>query len=200
MWDGSHMRPSASYATVILRRPPLSLYSRVLLCITQGWSAGIRGTESSRGQCRHTRGWLIAGRRGTSGYGRWTSATEPLPWCCVTGWRRWAEDAESWARSEVSEGIPQQVRFLILRRLWRDAVDAWAAPDALDRLPAAKRLLDAGADRNDLVRVGRAAASEAVVTAVATIEEGHDPEAPKDCPGWLLMETGPDDNPTGREV
>jgi hypothetical protein len=39
-----------------------------------------------------------------------------------------------------------------------------------------------------------------VVTAVATIEEGHDPEAPKDCPGWLLMETGPDDNPTGREV
>jgi hypothetical protein len=49
-----------------------------------------------------------------------------------------AEDAESWARSEVSGGIPQQARFLILRHLWRDAIDAWAAPAALDRLPAAK--------------------------------------------------------------
>jgi len=111
-----------------------------------------------------------------------------------------AEDAESWARSEVSEGIPQQVRFLILRRLWRDAVDAWAASDALDRLPGAQRLLDAGADRSDLVRVARAAAYQAVFTAVWAIDEGYDPEAPKDRPGWQLMETDPDGNPTGREV
>lgn len=111
-----------------------------------------------------------------------------------------AEDAESWARSEVSEGIPQQVRFLILRRLWHDAIDAWAASDALDRLPAAKRLLDAGADRSNLVRVARAAAYEAVLDAVVAIDEGYDPEAPEDCPGWQLMETDPDCNPTGREV
>jgi hypothetical protein len=111
-----------------------------------------------------------------------------------------ADDAESWARSEVSEGIPQQARFLILRRLWREAVDAWTAPDALDRLPAARRLLDAGVDRTDLVRVVRGAAFGAVLDAVVAIDGGHDPEAPDDCPGWALVETDPDGNPTGREV
>jgi hypothetical protein len=70
----------------------------------------------------------------------------------------------------------------------------------LDRLPTAKRLLDAGADRNDLVRVARAAAYEAVFTAVWAIDEGHDPDAPDDCPGWRLMETEPDCHPTGRVV
>jgi hypothetical protein len=110
-----------------------------------------------------------------------------------------AEDPESWARSEVSEGIPHQARFLILRRLWRD-VDRWAAPDALDRLPAARRLLDAGVDRTDLVGVVRAAAFEAVLDVVVAIDEGHDPEAPEDCPGWQLVETDADGNPTGREV
>jgi hypothetical protein len=111
-----------------------------------------------------------------------------------------AEDAEAWARSEVSEALPQQVRFLILRRLWRDAVDTWAAPEALDRLPAAKRLLDAGADRNDLVRMARAAAYEAVFAVLDTIDEGHDAEAPEGFPGWRLVEIDPDRGPTGRKV
>jgi hypothetical protein len=111
-----------------------------------------------------------------------------------------AEDAESWARSEISEGIPQQARFLILRRLWRDAVDTWAAPDALDRLPAAKRLLDAGVDRSELVHMARAVALQAVLDVVVAIDEGYDPEAPDDCPGWELVETDPDGNPRGREV
>jgi hypothetical protein len=31
-------------------------------------------------------------------------------------------------------------------------------------------------------------------------DEGHDPEVPEDCPGWLLMQTDPEGNPTGREV
>jgi hypothetical protein len=39
-----------------------------------------------------------------------------------------------------------------------------------------------------------------VFTAVLVIDEGHDPEAPKGCPGWLMMETDLDGNPTGREV
>jgi hypothetical protein len=111
-----------------------------------------------------------------------------------------AQDAESWARSEVSEGIAQQARFLILRRLWRDAVLTWAAPDAVDRLAAARRLLDAGVDRTDVVRVVRAAAVQAMLDAVVAIDEGHDPEAPDDCPGWALVETDPDGNLTGREV
>jgi len=111
-----------------------------------------------------------------------------------------AEDAESWARSEVSEGIPQQARFLVLRRLWRAAVDTWAAPGALDRLPAAGRLLDAGVDRSDLVRVARAVALQAALDVVVAIDEGYDAEAPEDCPGWQLVETDADENPTGRAV
>ena len=110
-----------------------------------------------------------------------------------------AEDPESWARSEVSEGIPHQARFLILRRLWRD-VDRWAAPGAVDRLLATRRLLDAGVDPSELVRVARAVAVVAVLDAVVAVDEGYDPEAPEDCPGWGLVETDPDSKPTGREI
>jgi hypothetical protein len=37
----------------------------------------------------------------------------------------------------------------LLRSLWTDCVDGWAAPDALEQVPAAARLLEAGADRAD---------------------------------------------------
>jgi hypothetical protein len=41
---------------------------------------------------------------------------------------------------------------------------------------------------------------EAVLDAVVAIDAGYDPEAPDDCPGWELVETDPDGNPTGRAV
>jgi hypothetical protein len=34
-----------------------------------------------------------------------------------------ADEPESWARSEIVEGIPQLARFLILRKLWADAIN-----------------------------------------------------------------------------
>ncbi|MFB6568952.1 hypothetical protein [Streptomyces noursei] len=61
-----------------------------------------------------------------------------------------AVDAADWARSEIEENQPQLARFVLLRALWRGAIDGWADPGALEQVAAARRLLDAGADRNDL--------------------------------------------------
>lgn len=33
-----------------------------------------------------------------------------------------AQDPESWARSEIEEGIPQLLRFLFLRQAWRNVI------------------------------------------------------------------------------
>jgi hypothetical protein len=33
-----------------------------------------------------------------------------------------ALDPEEWARSEISENIPQMARFMVLRALWREAI------------------------------------------------------------------------------
>ena len=101
-----------------------------------------------------------------------------------------ADDARDWASSEVEEDIPQLARFLVLRLLWRYAVDIWEKADELDRVPAARRLLAAGADRADMVRLARRAAYGAVHSTLYRIGEGFDPDAGIDgLPGWMLMET-----------
>lgn len=111
-----------------------------------------------------------------------------------------AEDPAEWARSEVGEDIPQLARFLVLRSLWRQAVDGWSRPDAIEHIAAGRRLLRDGAAREDLVRLARAAAYEAVLAVLTVIDEGRDGEAPGDCPGWLLLEVDEDCHQTGRVV
>jgi hypothetical protein len=100
-----------------------------------------------------------------------------------------ADDASGWASSEIRENIPQLARFLVLRLLWRYAIDRWATTDELDGVPAARRLLAAGADRADVVRLARHAAYGAVFSTLYRIDEGYDPETTIDgLPGWQLME------------
>jgi hypothetical protein len=111
-----------------------------------------------------------------------------------------AREPEDWAGSEIREGIPQLARFLVLRDLWAEAVDGWAQPEALESVPAAQRLLAAGADRADLVRAMRAAAYEAAFAVLNRVDEGSDRDAPDDCPHWQLAEIGPGGEPTGRFV
>jgi hypothetical protein len=60
--------------------------------------------------------------------------------------------------------------------------------------------LSAGINRDDLVQVVRAIAYEAVFAVLNSIDEGYDPDAPDDCPGWSLMETGSDQALTGRSI
>jgi hypothetical protein len=81
-----------------------------------------------------------------------------------------ATDPQSWAKSEVDEGIPQLARFLFLRQAWRQIVAdgdvtwidreiqfAKRSPDA----PGAglghslSRLLSGGANREDLTELAR---------------------------------------------
>ncbi|WP_091307690.1 hypothetical protein [Micromonospora chersina] len=111
-----------------------------------------------------------------------------------------AQDPEEWARSEISENIPQLARFMVLRALWREVISPWMDASALSDVAAAQRLIDAGADPHDVLLVARAGAYEAVVAAVCVLDEGRDPDAREGDPGWHLIETDADCNPTGREV
>jgi hypothetical protein len=109
-----------------------------------------------------------------------------------------ATDAPDWARSEIDENLPQLARFVLLRSLWRGAIDGWAGAGALEQVAAARRLLDAGADRDDLVLLARAVAYEAVFAAVDELDCGGDVDVAGMDVGWVVMESGEDGSPTGR--
>lgn len=78
-----------------------------------------------------------------------------------------AHDPAQWARSEITEGLPQLARFLFLREAWKHvvaednqkwicdaaSVDSNAPGGAIG--PALARLLAQGADKKDLTTVVR---------------------------------------------
>ncbi|MFD9561739.1 hypothetical protein [Streptomyces sp. NPDC059994] len=111
-----------------------------------------------------------------------------------------AADAEEWAKSEIREDLPHLARFMLLRSLWRGPIDGWADAGAFDQLPAAQRLLAAGADSQDLVRLARAVAYEAVFATLDELGAGSDVNVPGIDVGWVVMETGEDGSPTGRAL
>lgn len=111
-----------------------------------------------------------------------------------------AADALDWARSEIDENQPQLARFVLLRSLWRGAIDGWADPEALEQVAAARRLLDAGANRNDLVLLARAVAYEAVFAAVDELDCGGDVNVSGMDVGWVVMESGEGGSSTGRPL
>ena len=105
----------------------------------------------------------------------------------------------------------EQARSALLGPLWSAAVDVWRDIDAIRRIPAARRLLDAGADPDDVSRALRAAALDAVFATLSRIDAGDTADAgdPADAgpdaggvpsdgtSGWRLVRTGPDGRPTG---
>ncbi|MGW6981489.1 hypothetical protein ACWGE1_18895 [Streptomyces sp. NPDC054932] len=111
-----------------------------------------------------------------------------------------AADAADRAKSEICENQPHLARFLLLRSLWRGAIDGWEDPGAFDQLPAAQRLLAAGADRADLARLARAVAYEAVFATVDELDAGGDVNVSGVDVGWIVMEAGEDGTPTGRAL
>jgi hypothetical protein len=94
----------------------------------------------------------------------------------------------------------ERARSLLLGPLWRDGVDVWRDIDTIRRLPAARRLLDAGADPQDLSVALRAAALDAAFAALARVDSGRDAAATADDPGWQLVRTRPDGTPTAEPV
>ena len=81
-----------------------------------------------------------------------------------------AKDSESWARSQIKEGIPQLQRFLFLRQAWRNVLDEgntkWIEREIqeAERYPsgpyagigaALKRTLAKGVSPKDLTDIAR---------------------------------------------
>jgi hypothetical protein len=93
----------------------------------------------------------------------------------------------------------EQLRSRLLGPLWRDAVDTWRDIDAIRNVPAARRLLDAGADPHDLSVAMCAAALDAVFAALSRVDDGGAPGADgsgRRAGGWCLVSTDPDGHPT----
>ncbi|WP_344437873.1 hypothetical protein [Kitasatospora nipponensis] len=89
---------------------------------------------------------------------------------------------------------------MLLRSLWPGAIDGWADPGALEQVAAARRLLEAGADRDDLALLARAVAYEAVFAVVDELDCGGDVNVSGVDVGWTVMESGADGTPTGRRL
>jgi hypothetical protein len=111
-----------------------------------------------------------------------------------------APEPDSWASSEISEGIPQQARYLVLRRIWAKALTPWRDAGMLLRNETLAQLLSRGADQELLAEAVRGVVFDAVIDVVMTIDEGYDPDAPDDAPGWTLVETSSEGSATGRNV
>lgn len=89
---------------------------------------------------------------------------------------------------------------MLLRSLWRGPIGGWADPDAIDQLPVAQRLLAAGANKEDLARLARAVAYEAVFATLDELDTGNDVNVSGIDVGWLVMESAEDGAPTGRAL
>ncbi|MFI2764775.1 hypothetical protein ACH5A3_39050 [Streptomyces echinatus] len=103
-------------------------------------------------------------------------------------------------KSEVIEDLPQLARFVLLRSLWHGVIDSWTEPGSLDQLPAAQRLRAAGANLEDLVRLVRAVAYEAVFATLDELDADGDVNASGVEAGWVVMELAEDGSPTGRAM
>jgi hypothetical protein len=111
-----------------------------------------------------------------------------------------APDAAGWAASELRENVPNQARYLFLRSIWPRDIEPFGGEEVIRRFSAGARLLDAGASPSDLSALLRGVAYEVAFSAVDRIDDRHDPDAPPDSPGWVLMETNSEGQLTGREL
>jgi hypothetical protein len=111
-----------------------------------------------------------------------------------------AKDPAAWAASEVGEGIPQQARYLVLRRAWADAMAPWRDPRVLRRYGALDALIRQGADAALLAEAVRGVVLDTVSAMIMIVDEGNDPDAPPDAPKWALMEVSPGHGLTGRRI
>jgi hypothetical protein len=117
-----------------------------------------------------------------------------------------APDPGSWASSEITEGIAQQARYLALRRIWSTTIEPWRDQQTPRRYSSLTRLLDNGTDPDLLATAIRQVVLETVFSVISVIDDGYDPTAPGDAPGWALMETRDDEDDesamtlTGRDV
>jgi hypothetical protein len=143
-----------------------------------------------------------------------------------------AEDPESWASSQVEEGINQLGRFLFLRQAWREVIgeddQSWIQANIShsERYPGApcsgigpalQRLLDKGADPQDITDVVRVMQYQLLFRLCYLLSDPGDLEPEVQQVAWALAqidsdsgeivdlygalhESVPGTDPTGREM
>ena len=112
-------------------------------------------------------------------------------------------DPRSWVNSELGENLPQFARFLMLRDVHTlaDDVDSALSEALFDRPELEQTLatLRGAMDPQALHALLRAYGNALGNSFVMAVDEG--PAMREDgMPGWLLMETDANDEPTGRLV
>jgi hypothetical protein len=115
------------------------------------------------------------------------------------------EMAELLRQFAIWEDIPQEARGLVISTLWPQIIDQYLpGREGMSHVPAAQRLLAAGADPQDLSTAMRAAAYAAVFGVLYRIDSMTDEDSPADAPGWMLVEVmaneDGDNESTGRHV
>lgn len=124
-----------------------------------------------------------------------------------------AVEPESWARSQLEEGIPQYARFVFLRQAWKSILaendTAWIDPlikesDRRPRAPGAgagpalKRLLATGAAREDLAELVRVMQWHVLQSLAYQLSDPGSAEYPSDdLPrvNWTLFEVTDEGEP-----
>lgn len=105
---------------------------------------------------------------------------------------------------EIAEDVPMLAASALYALCW-EHIDAHGRPEALSNLPVAQRLASAGAPADELKLLARAVAYEATFNLLYLLDEGPN-FALRDIthrwdlefPGWTLVETDADGEPTGR--
>lgn len=118
-----------------------------------------------------------------------------------------APDPESWARSQLEEGIPQLVRFLFLREAWRRVIaeddPSWIEREIAqaEREPdapfagvgrALHRLRMLGASDTDLTDLARGTQAELLFVLCELIDDAFVDDPAADGISWTLVEVGED--------
>ncbi len=106
-------------------------------------------------------------------------------------------DAETWARSEVSEDLAQLATLLFLRAVW-GRIDQWNESGAVEVIPGFDELRRAGVDIESLRVIARRVAYKTALGVVVALDRVHPDDFTE--PGWVLMEADENGAPTGRDL
>lgn len=119
-----------------------------------------------------------------------------------------AREPESWARSQIDEGIPQLARFVFLRQAWKEVVGgsgaSWLA--GLRRhaeatggklLDALKRMEALGVTEDELTTIVRSMQGELLFRICHLLEDPGELEPEIGDMGWGLFQIDQDGHPTG---
>jgi len=130
-----------------------------------------------------------------------------------------APSPEAWAHSQVTEGIPQLMRFLFLKHAWSNVVsegdnvwidNAIRSAEAQPGQPyaglgaALARCRAAGVSSEDLTEIARCLQAEMLFAITCLLDDGPDELERILSPGinvsWGLFETDEHGNPTGSHI